>query len=89
MSAGELVSGISWCENLRICLILHINHYAQISIMLNASTFLAWGVSEVNDVIEHERMLRGKSYCSAKEETPKYPTWCWWHAQMKAQVRHV
>jgi hypothetical protein len=35
--------------------------------MLDASTFLAWGVSIINDIVEHERLLRYKSWCSAGE----------------------
>lgn len=31
--------------------------------MLEASTFLGWGISEINDVVEYERMKAGKSYC--------------------------
>ena len=49
--------------------------------MLDASTFIGWGVSIMNDVIEHERMLRHKSWCSAHEEVSYYPTWCWLQEQ--------
>lgn len=37
----------------------------EVFLMLDASTFLGWGISEVNDVIEHERYVAKKSYCSA------------------------
>lgn len=36
---------------------------AEVSLMLQATTFLAWGVSEIDDVVQFERMKRGKSYC--------------------------
>ena len=56
--------------------------------MLDASTYLGWGVSEVNDVIEHERRLLGKSHCVAKESAVTYPTWCWWLQTVLSKVKH-
>lgn len=38
------------------------------SLMRDADLFLAWGVSEVNDVIEVERRNAGKFWCSTVEE---------------------
>lgn len=35
----------------------------EVSLMLQATTFLAWGVSEIDDVVQFERMRRGNSYC--------------------------
>lgn len=48
-----------------------------VRLMLDANTFLGWGVSIINDIVEHERMLRNKSFCVAKDENVTYPTWCW------------
>lgn len=48
------------------------------SLMLNCNTFLGWGISLVNDVVEHQRMLEQRSYCVAySEHNTDYPTWCW------------
>ena len=51
---------------------------AETSLMLNATTFLGWGISEINDVVEHERMLAGRSFCldqpAPVEETQH--NWC-------------
>eukprot|EP01034_Spumella_vulgaris_P023242 gene23242-29446_t len=45
------------------------------AVMLQSDTFLAWGVSIANDVIEHERMLNGQSYCVAhSSDVVVYPT---------------
>ena len=49
----------------------------EVRLMLDATTFLGWGVSIINDVIEHERMLRRKSWCTTNDFQPNYPTWCW------------
>lgn len=49
----------------------------EVRLMLDATTFLGWGVSIINDVIEHERMLKRKSWCATKDFQPSYPTWCW------------
>ena len=38
------------------------------SLMLEASSFLAWGVSEIDDVVQYERRQRGNSYCLAQEK---------------------
>jgi hypothetical protein len=35
----------------------------EVELMMQADTFLAWGISEVNDVVEIERRKAGKSYC--------------------------
>ncbi|KAJ1432818.1 hypothetical protein B484DRAFT_429721 [Ochromonadaceae sp. CCMP2298] len=60
----------------------------EVRLMLEASVFLGWGVSIINDIVEHERLLRYKSWCSAGagdgglslQET--YPTWCWLSRQL-------
>ena len=39
----------------------------EVELMLRATTFLAWGVSEIDDVVEYERMKAGKSFCVAYE----------------------
>lgn len=38
------------------------------SLMLEASSFLAWGVSEIDDVVQYERRQRENSYCLAQEK---------------------
>ena len=49
----------------------------EVFLMLDATTFLGWGISEVNDVIEHERFAAKKSYCSAiHSKTLGQVTWC-------------
>ena len=51
---------------------------AETVLMLSAQTFLGWGISEVNDVVEHARMQAGLSYCQAQEppERKDQETWC-------------
>ena len=51
--------------------------------MLEAEVFLSYGISQINDVIEHERMLAGKSWCerdavAVKDMTliHKHDSWC-------------
>lgn len=50
----------------------------EVSLMLDATTFLAWGISEINDVVEHERMLAGKSFCIEQQPPAgnNQETWC-------------
>lgn len=48
-----------------------------VRLMLDATTFLGWGVSIINDIVEHERMLRNKTFCVARDVNVTYPTWCW------------
>lgn len=51
----------------------------EIALMLDSTTFLGWGISEVNDVIENQRMRMKKSYCKSNEnllEEIVFPTWC-------------
>ena len=35
----------------------------EVSLMLDSDIFLSWGVSEISDVVEHERSMRNKSFC--------------------------
>lgn len=53
----------------------------EVSLMLGADTFLAWGISEINDVVEHERMLAGRSHCIAQEKPREesQQNWCTLH----------
>lgn len=54
-----------------------------LTLMLRCSTFLAWGVSLMNDVVEHQRWLDRRSYCTSySEKDITYPTWCWQRKQM-------
>ena len=41
-----------------------------VRLMLDATTFLGFGVSIINDVVEHERMLRNKTWCTTTFTTP-------------------
>lgn len=61
----------------------------EVRLMLDATTFLGWGVSIVNDVIEHERMLRRKSWCATKDFQPSYPTWCWLQHQRLLRIMNM
>lgn len=51
----------------------------EVELMLRATTFLAWGVSEIDDVVEFERMKAGKSHCAAYEhyELGRNLTFCY------------
>ena len=56
---------------------------AEAVLMLRADRFLAWGLSEINDVVEYERKRMGLSYCAAElsEHSSKLnsntlETWC-------------
>lgn len=49
----------------------------EIFLMIDASTFLGWGVSECNDVVEYVRMKMGKSYCLTTLQSEKEPTLTW------------
>ncbi len=35
----------------------------EMKLMLNADTFLGWGNSDVNSVVEHDRMMRNMTHC--------------------------
>lgn len=39
----------------------------EVSLMMSAKNFLAWGVSEVDDVVEWQRSVDGKSYCISNQ----------------------
>jgi hypothetical protein len=47
-------------------------------LMLDATTFLGWGISEVNDVIEYERMKANKTHCldQVRADSMDAMTWC-------------
>lgn len=47
-------------------------------LMLDATTFLGWGISEINDIVEYERMRTNKTWCSARDDGPAQDavTWC-------------
>jgi hypothetical protein len=38
-------------------------------------------VSIINDVVEHERFVSNRTWCTATEIEPPYPTWCWLQQQ--------
>lgn len=54
-----------------------------VQLMLDAHTYLAWGVSEVHDVVEYERMRAGKSYCvghvGSRMREGEQLNWCAYH----------
>lgn len=56
-----------------------------IQLMLDASTYLTWGVSIINDLVEHERMIRNKTWCVSHDINVSYPTWCWLQHQILQQ----
>jgi hypothetical protein len=53
----------------------------EVQLMLRADTFVGWGVSIINDVVEHERFVSNRTWCTATETEPPYPTWCWLQQQ--------
>lgn len=65
-----------------------VSFLVEVSLMLEADQFLAWGVSEVDDVVERERMRRNLSWCSAypppeRDGPLQYPSWCWWKKELQ------
>ena len=50
-------------KNVKVALSVVDVLVAEVSLMLVADTFLAWGVSEIDDVVQFERMKRGKPFC--------------------------
>ena len=58
-----------------------------VQLMLDATTFLGWGVSIIHDLMEHARMVQNRSWCTAVETNVTYPTWCWLQAQRVDQAR--
>ena len=46
--------------------------------MLGADVFLAWGLSEIDDLVQFERRRAGKAYCSGTEAVAleKQMNWC-------------
>lgn len=55
----------------------------EVGLMLRATTFLGWGVSEINDVVEHERKAAGRTFCIG-QQVPAVETqhsWCTLHMQ--------
>jgi len=56
----------------------------EVALMLRAPLFLAWGVSEVDDVVERERSVHNRSWCAAYNASAvQYPTWCWWRRELR------
>jgi hypothetical protein len=41
----------------------------------------------MNDLVEHERMLRNRTWCAARETHFQYPTWCWLQQQRLEKSR--
>jgi hypothetical protein len=48
----------------------------EVTLMIEASTFLGWGISEVNDVVEYERMKKNRTFCTTDEWSFSYVSWC-------------
>lgn len=47
--------------------------------MMHATTFLAWGISEVDDTVEQYRMMRNLTYCTGFKQQAKIgkqDSWC-------------
>lgn len=54
-------------------------------LMTDSTTFLGWGLSEVNDVVEHERFKRNKSYCINQPHSiydRNQYTWCYLYGNL-------
>lgn len=55
----------------------------EVAAMLIAPRFLAWGVSEMDDIVQFERMRNGRSFCASQESYPVSTvfeiTWCVHH----------
>ena len=53
----------------------------EVLLMLDADKFLAWGLSQVNDVVEYERMQAGKAFCTGQSlfTEAKELNWCMYH----------
>lgn len=51
----------------------------EVELMLRATTFVSWGVSEIDDIVEFERMKAGRSHCVAYEryELGRNMTFCY------------
>lgn len=59
--------------------------------MLEASTFLGWGISEINDVVEYERMKAGKSFC-INQDLPtdaNLETWCSMEGHTQHRIKSI
>jgi len=50
-------------------------------LMIDADVFLAWGISEINDIVEYERRAVNKTHCIDQSIPPdtKLGTWCGLH----------
>jgi hypothetical protein len=65
---------------------------AEVSLMLAADTFLGWGISEINDVVEYERRQHGRTHCvtarldraEGRRVTAAQETWCTLQLQVNA-----
>ena len=42
---------------------LHLHLLVEVSLMLEATVFLAWGVSGIDDLVQYERMMANKTHC--------------------------
>ena len=53
----------------------------EVLLMIDADVFLAWGVSEMNDIVEHQRQALHKTYCVDQNNYPdnNQNTWCSLH----------
>lgn len=62
---------------------------AETSLMLSATTFLAWGVSEINDVVEHERREAGLSHCLGQDQPAQevQHNWCTTHGHSNGAAK--
>lgn len=50
----------------------------EVSLMIDATTFLGWGITEINDIVEYERKLQLKTFCihQFKPINTSQETWC-------------
>lgn len=57
----------------------------EVLIMLDAKVLITYGISNVNDEIEYERMRRKKSYCFKKEKI-SHRSWCSIYEKLKGRL---
>lgn len=57
---------------------VYTNNVYKYASLIKATTFLAWGISEIDDVVERERKSLGKTFCVARNDrtTIGEGTWC-------------
>jgi hypothetical protein len=58
-----------------------ISFIIEVGLMLDATTFLSFGISEVNDIVDNERRHMGKSWCITDDVgVSSYHSFCGKHS---------